>query len=136
MGQDVKFRIEMAREELSEAQTLGDLVIESVTSLQTQSVGLEEARFIIDPVSVLVIASAATLIHYVVHYFLKAREQGLQIDLQTMPPTISFIANVPRGFVVIIDKSGKPTVHQGAYDKPEALAALLSPLEKHAPESL
>jgi hypothetical protein len=119
--------MEMFRDELDEQSRLEGLVIEDVSSLKQPLSGLVEARFI-DPVSVLVTASIATLTNYIVHYFLKAREQGLQIDLRTTPPTISFIANVPRGFVVIIDKSGKATVHQGGYDKPETLAALLSPL--------
>jgi hypothetical protein len=42
----------------------------------------------------------------------KPSEQRVQIDARTTLPTISYIANVPKGFIVIISQTGKPQVHQ------------------------
>jgi hypothetical protein len=48
----------------------------------------------------------------------------VQIDARTTLPTISYIANVPKGFIVIISQTGKPQVHQAKYESGADLARL------------
>jgi hypothetical protein len=128
MDSSIKVRMEMMRDDLEYTQGAEGLTIESVSSLETSTPrGLDEARFI-DSVVVVVTATVAVLAKHIVYYFLRSKEQGLQIDLRTIPATISVLANVPQGFLVIIDKAGKPMLHKAEYVKGEDLTPILSHL--------
>ena len=84
-----------------------------------------EARFV-DPVTVVATTTLALLAIRLVNHWLKRDERGVQIDLQTQPPTISQLRDVPAGVLVIIDKDGKPSIHRQTYDKPEDLLPTLT----------
>ena len=110
------------------ALTGHDVEVKGVTPL-TGAVarGSGKARFV-DPITAVMVVSAASLGFRIFEYFRKRMEQGVQIDLQTTPPTFSVIANVPQGFIVIIDKDGQAQTLQANYDKSEEITALLAKL--------
>ncbi len=125
----IKVRIEMTRDELTYEQAQGDnsLSIESVNSITSSSKGLGEARFI-ETVAVIAAVTVSILAKRIVDHWLKSQEQGVQIDLRSKPPTISTIAKVPHGFLIIINKDGKAKLHKIEYEKGEDLTPLLTPL--------
>lgn len=93
--------------------------------------GLDEVRFV-DPVTLIVTATLATLVLRVVRHWLKSKEAGVQIDLRTMPPTISRLAGVPAGMLVIIRADGGSEVHQGVYEEPDQVLTQLTQLVSSA----
>src|SRR5262245_17715031 len=126
----LELRIEMTRDDLEEEKrrTVDRLATDRVERLGRQSVpGLEEARFV-ETVAIICAVTIATLARRLVDDWLKNREQGIQINLGTSPPTISTIANVPRGFVLVVDKDGKPQPYKFEYEKDVDLEPLLSKL--------
>jgi hypothetical protein len=128
MSDLVRLRIEMAQDDLAlEQETVdGGLTIESVSPLEvSKPKPLEEGRFV-EPVIIIATATLAVIAKRVVEHWLKRKEQGVQIDLRTTPPTFSSIANVPRGFVVIIDMNGGAKPHKIDYEKGESLVPFLS----------
>jgi len=103
-----------------------DYRIDSIRPLQRPAdAPLVEARFV-DPVTVTATMTLAVIAIRLVNHWLKSDERGVQIDLQTQPPTVSQLRNVPAGVLVIIDKTGKASVHRQAYDKPEDLLPTLA----------
>jgi hypothetical protein len=123
----VELRVVMTREDLEHEQAIGanGLVPERVEPIAAPPPGLGEARFI-ETVAVICTITLAEIARRLVNDWLKRNEQGVQIDLRTIPPTISMIANIPRGYLVIIDKNGESQVQKAEYDKETDLAPLLS----------
>ncbi|MGA9773836.1 MAG: hypothetical protein WBV94_32700 [Blastocatellia bacterium] len=85
---------------------------------------LKEAKFI-ETLAIVATVGITWIVKRIVDNWLKNHEQGVQIDLRTDPATISTVANVPRGFVVIIDRNGKATTKQAKYEKSEDLQGWL-----------
>jgi hypothetical protein len=79
---------------------------------------LKEAKFV-ELVVVGAVVSVTWLVKRITDHWLKKNEQGVQIDLRASPPVVSVVANVPQGFVVIIDKDGNASTKQAAYEKSE-----------------
>lgn len=82
----------------------------------------------VDPVTAVLTLSLATLGFRLFEYLRKKDERGIQIDLRTTPATVTDLANVPHGFVVIIDRDGKAKTERADYDKPEQMTELLAKL--------
>jgi hypothetical protein len=124
MNPTFEFRFEMTRDELESEKKDAGLQPQTVEALPSPD-GLGEARFI-ETVAVIAVITVAALAKMIVEHWLKGREKGTQIDLRTKPPTISSIANIPRGFLVVIDKKGKAKTHKVDYQKSEDLNPLLT----------
>ena len=93
---------------------------------------LDRAHFV-DPISAAVVVSAAALAERIITHWLRSREQGVQIDLTQDPPNVSAIANVPRGYVVVIDRGGVET-HKLDYDGQQNLSETLERVLKAVAE--
>ena len=85
---------------------------------------LREAKFV-ETLAIVATVGITWIVKRIVDSWLKSHEQGVQIDLRTDPATMSVVANVPRGFVVLIDKDGKATTKQAEYEKVEDLQGWL-----------
>lgn len=123
MGKLVRIAIETtasdAKAEHVAARSDSNYVIENVEALaRDPETPLQEARFV-DPVTMTVTATLAVLAVRMVNHWLKSEERGVQIDLRTDPATISKLAGVPAGVIVVIDRSGTATVHREKYETPE-----------------
>ena len=82
------------------------------------------ARFI-EPVSLIATASLALLTYRIVEHWLSKGEHGVQIDARTSPATVTNLAGIPTGFLVIIAPDGKvSTVSSGSLNS-SGLADLL-----------
>jgi hypothetical protein len=127
MDEPIRLRLEMTQDDLAVEQQRADkhLSVESVSPMEPSSEALEEARFI-ETVVVIAAVTVGLIAKRIVDDWLKNKEQGLQIDTRTVPPTISMLANVPRGFLVLIGKDGSAEVHKAEYEKGEDLAPLLA----------
>jgi hypothetical protein len=111
-----------------EHQTTRGFEVQSVTaSPGAAAPRLGEARFV-DPVTITVATTLSLLAVRLTNHWLKRSERGVQIDLRTTPPTVSLIAGVPSGVLVVIDKDGKPTIRSEKYDAPENLLPVLAGL--------
>lgn len=117
----MKLRLQVDRDDLAEGPFEPVGTPERVAS--SPSGGLDVAHFV-DPISVLVVVSAAALAERLVTHWLRDREQGVQIDLTQDPPEVSRLAGVPRGNVVVISADGVE-VHTLEYDGEQSLAATL-----------
>jgi hypothetical protein len=127
MNASTNFVIAMERSDLNEplGQPGEGFSIESVAPLpSTPGGGLGPANFI-EPVSVIVAASIATLAFRLVEHCLTRREKGIQIDARTTPATVSTIAGIPAGFLVLIAADGSVTTHPAASLTSAGLATLL-----------
>lgn len=98
--------------------------LQSVASLARANHG-GKAGFV-EPVTAVLTLSLLTLGFRLFEYFKKKDERGIQIDLRTTPATVTDLANVPSGFVVIIGKDGKASTQRADYDKPEQITQLLT----------
>ena len=71
-----------------------------------QQQGLAGAHML-EPISMAVtVASVSGLAYRILEHWLRTKEYGVQIDARTQPATISTIAGVPSGFVVVIAVDG------------------------------
>jgi hypothetical protein len=84
----------------------------------------QSARFI-EPVSIIAAATAALLAYRLVEHWLSKDEQGVQIDARTQPATVTNIAGIPAGFVVIIAPDGSVTSHASGSLTSSGLASLI-----------
>jgi hypothetical protein len=110
----------------AEHQATGGYQVQSVISSPGPTVPrLGEARFV-DPVTISVVTTLSLLAVRLTNHWLKRSERGVQIDLRTTPPTVSLLAGVPSGVLVVIDKDGKPTIRSEKYDAPENLLPVLA----------
>lgn len=96
----------------------------SVEPLRVAGLGVK-ADFV-EPVTAVLTLSVVTLAFRLFEYFKKKDERGIQIDLRTTPATVTDLANVPHGFVVIIGKDGKASTQRADYDKPEQITQALA----------
>ena len=92
-----------------------------------RSQGFETAHFI-EPVSLVVAASVSLIAYRIVEHWLTSREHGVQIDARTSPATISNIAGIPAGFVVLISPAGEVSTHSSGSLTSSGLAALIGSL--------
>ncbi len=128
----MKFLILTAREdadrELAAAEDDSGYDISSVIPIEgLPESPLVEARFV-DPVTMTVTATLAVIAVRMVNHWLESRERGVQIDLQTVPATISRLEGVPAGVIVVVGKDGHAKVLREEYDKPEDLLPTLQGL--------
>jgi hypothetical protein len=100
-----------------------EIEIKEIKPLKLASKG-DIANFV-EPVTAVIVLTSAMLVFRLFEYFKKKNERGIQIDLRTIPATLTDLANVPNGFIVIIDKDGNASIEQAKYDEPEQLAKLL-----------
>lgn len=105
----------------------GDPVDPSLIDSLPEKDELAEARFV-DPVTMTITLTLATLAVRLVNHWMKSSEAGVQIDLRTTPATISRLAGVPLGTLSIIHPDGTTTMHDEAYDDPEDVMGRLTPL--------
>lgn len=82
----------------------------------------------VEPVTAMLTLSLVTFGFRLFEYFKKKDERGIQIDLRTTPATVTDLANVPNGFIVIIGKDGKASTQRADYDQPEQITQLLAKL--------
>lgn len=126
--ENVEVRLELERAELDAAREAAkddpSIRFEKEEAIAPKPDAVAEARFV-EAVAVVASLGIAWLAKRLVDDWLKSREKGVQIDLRTKPPTISRVAGVPRGFVVIIDKQGKATTQKVDYEKQEDLMPIL-----------
>jgi hypothetical protein len=124
MNESVEVRLELPRaaldEEKAAASGTADVRFGSPKAIPTAAEGLGKAHFI-EPVSLTVTLTLAWIAKRMVDHWLKDREAGVQFDLRTTPATVSRVAGVPAGFIVLIDRDGKASTRQAKYDKPEDL---------------
>jgi len=128
MNDRIRCAIQTSREELNAQGVFGEeIVIESVSALEKPlSPALGEARFVEPVTAVIAAISLASFAKYIVAHFLKRQEQGVQIDLRTVPPTLTAVPHVSTGTIITIDEEGKVAVHKVAYEEPEKLLPVLS----------
>ncbi len=131
MLKKIPIRIELSKKHYeSEKQYMrnDDFIIEKVEPLKPSSeTGLAEGRFLDDIVITLVTSTIGTLAEYFISYLLKKRKSGLEIDLQTSPPTVSTIKNnIPPLHILVIDRNGKgrPPYHVNT-ENPQEIVSLL-----------
>lgn len=115
----------LARDEKA-ARGKHDLDVRSREPVKAGETGspLEEAKFV-ESVAVIAAVGIAWIAKRIVDDWLKSHEQGVQIDLRKDPAYVSVVANVPRGFVVIIAKDGTATTKEATYEKAEDLRGWL-----------
>lgn len=65
-----------------------------------------EASFI-EPVTLVAAVSLGVLAERILNHWLTRRGQGVMIDARTTPPTLTKVAGVPQGFVVLVQADGK-----------------------------
>lgn len=127
--QPLTLRIELtslqAAEEARDAN--GEFSLADVRPLKSSNAKtLSDANFV-DPVTAVLTITLAALAIRIVNHWLKSDEAGLQMDLRTVPPTISRLQNIPTGSLVIIDKNGKADIRRLKHEKPEDVINALSP---------
>ena len=77
---------------------------------------LMDSQFV-EVLIVTVAATIASLAKRAAEHWFKKRENGLIVDARHDPPHISFVGNIPRGTMVLIDKDGKASVQRPPSDK-------------------
>lgn len=123
----IQVRIEADRETLDAVflEPAPDFQAASVAAMARPADGPLDGAHFIEPVSLVVTVTAATLAYRLVEHWLTKREFGVQIDARTTPPTVSNIAGIPAGFVVIIDANGSASTHPAQSLSSGGLASLL-----------
>ncbi|MCU7549930.1 hypothetical protein OCK74_12430 [Chitinophagaceae bacterium LB-8] len=124
---DIVLELEQAdlKEERKVADEVKYKISDDVKEVDIVSDSLEPAGFI-EPVSVAITITITYLIKRLVDFWLKDKERGVQIDTREIPPTVSRLAGVPAGFLVIIDKNGNVITQKAEYEKSENLTELVS----------
>ncbi len=126
----VAIRLEIERRDVQAEQEASaeEFTIERMEAAPRGSTSpVLEARFI-EPVTLLAAVTLGWLAKRLVDHWLRDQERGVQIDLRTTPPTVSRIAGVPRGFLVIIDREGVARTEKTTYEQSEALVPVLQQL--------
>lgn len=132
MEQSIEVKLDLEREEADSPDIAGadpeSIQVRERQPYQDDSDELGVAGFI-EPITLIATVTAAWVVSRIVNHWLPSREQGVLIDLRTTPTTISTLAGVPRGFVVVVDTDSdgatRHTQHKYDYDKPEQLSPLL-----------
>jgi hypothetical protein len=91
--------------------------------------GLATAH-VLEPMSLTILVTTLSVLAYrIVEHLLRRDEYGVQIDARTTPATISTVAGIPNGFVVVIEANGATKTHSatamGANSLTELLAGIL-----------
>ena len=129
MGKKFQIQLDMSRSdaemERQAVTTSGDFDIQEIKPIDDKNrPPLVDASFI-EPVSIIAAMTIAVLAKRFVEHWLNNREQGVQINLQKRPPSISRLAGVPLGFIVVLNKDGTTTMHKADYSKSEEIMPLL-----------
>ncbi len=112
--------------DLTADQSLDDIQIISQDVVTTsEDLDHSKANFT-DPVSITAIVTVVYLIKSIVRFLIKDKEQGVQMDLRTIPVSISRISGVPAGFLVIIDKEGVASTQKIDYEKDENILQIVT----------
>lgn len=97
-------------------------------SMHEQGLG---GAHVLEPVSLSVVVTSLSVLAYrIVEHWLRRAEHGVQIDARTTPATISTIAGVPNGFVVVIGADGVPQNYNAAALNATTLTELLGGIVK------
>ena len=128
MSEKISICFELSKKDFDEekkaAETDG-IAIEKIEHIEPSSESdLEEARFV-ETLALVAVVTIPYIAKRLIDHWLKKKEQGIQIDLRKDPVNISNIANVPQGYVLIIEKDGTARTEQAKYDKPEDIVPLL-----------
>ena len=123
----VTFELEQSdlTDELKAAEEDKYEISDEIKEVKLSSDSLEPVGFI-EPVSAAVTITVAYLIKRLVDFWLKDKERGVQIDVRTVPPTVSRIAGIPAGFLVLIDKNGEVIAKKADYENNADLVELVS----------
>lgn len=111
MGEVASFNILVDRSELDRPFFIPaeDFQLDAVVPFdQSHFADTQTARFV-EPISLIAAVSVSVLAYRLIEHWLTGREHGVQIDARTTPATITNIAGIPAGFVVIIAADGKVT---------------------------
>lgn len=110
MNETHKFLIQSDRSSLDEEmmEATDNFEAGEISGLDNHQVDATRPGMI-EAVGLVITASVSVMAYKLFNHWLRKRELGVQIDARTKPATISNIANVPSGFVVIIDQDGKIT---------------------------
>lgn len=132
MDEKVLFWLEAGQEDVSAEETAAaasdGYEVQEIQPMDPKRLPpLTEAAFV-DPVTMVAVATIATLATRLVNHWLRGREQGVQIDLRKKTPVVSRLAGVPRGFLVVINKDGTVETHKAEYEEGADLVPLLQTL--------
>lgn len=120
----LNYKLQLTDKQLKEEefQLVGDSEI-----IKTPPAGgaMRRAHFI-DPVSVIIAATAAVLAECIVDHWLRSKEEGVQIDLNSHPPLVSRIAGVPFGFVMVIHPDKRIENLKLDYDNKSSMKEILA----------
>ena len=124
---EISIRLELSKKDLADEKLAAKNVDFKISKVElvksSKDIALDEARFV-EILAVIVELTIPYLAKRIAEHWLK-KEQGLQIDLRTTPTSFSKLANVPKGFILIIDKDGNPKIEKTNYEKPEDIIPLL-----------
>lgn len=122
MEKQLEIRLEIPNDLFQEDPNEENIKIKSREALEAVETGspFREAKFV-ESVVIIGVVGLSWLVKRVVDHWLNKNQQGIQFDLRTTPPTMSAVANVPQGSIVIIDINGKASVKQAKYEKSDDL---------------
>ena len=86
-----------------------------------------EAHFI-DPISIIAVVSVVYLANRILTHFLVKDGKGTLVDARTNPPTVSRLADVPEGYILLIKPDGSTQAIDAGKIEDDALADILKPI--------
>jgi hypothetical protein len=107
VSERIEIRFDLPREALAaEHEAAGpDYVLGPEASLPPDP-GATEARFV-EPVTLIATITVAMLVTRIAGVLIARAGRGVLIDARKKPPTVSRLADIPAGFLVIIHPDGK-----------------------------
>jgi hypothetical protein len=135
MAEPYRFVIETDRETAAgDLLTAGDEIrIEGYGPTPSPSEQGLAGAHVLEPVSLSIAVSTLSVLAYrIIEHWLRREEYGVQIDARTTPATISTIAGVPNGFVVVIEADGSAKTINASALTPDAFTNLLGGIIKGA----
>ncbi len=115
-----------AEAEQAAAEGSDEITIKSVEPIEAADPADPTVTRFVGTVAIIAATSISWIAGRMATTWLKDKEQGVQIDLRDRPATISRIAGVPNGFVVIINPDGTAETQKVDYENPDQLTALLT----------
>lgn len=107
MSERIEIRFDLPREALAaeRAAAGADYILGPETSLPPDP-DAAEARFI-EPVTLIATVTVAMLATRIAGFLMARAGRGVLIDARKKPPSVSRLADIPAGFMVIIHPDGK-----------------------------
>lgn len=90
---------------------------------------LADARFV-EWIAIAVAGSVAALVNHLLRLWAQQTERGVVLDMSTSPPTVSYVANIPYGTLVLRQEDGRSVVHHLKGTKSGTLEALFMEIAK------